>query len=209
MSNNSNSQNLSKEIGFFADTINDAKFVVACLILKIRLMQKDNPLYKNFKKACKKQKKSKLTNQQVLDIYLKLSFKDLVSCKHKRFLQWIDNSNIFDFVIPVAGVGAAAFMLYVAAGAINEHLLLGLLDFIPGAEVIGFSVFSMVVLSAAVMFSECARSNPGATGIHDYLKELESYPIPPFLACSRLEDDEEPSTKPQSSSEQMQDPQYS
>ena len=209
MSNNSNSQNSPKKIGFFTETIDDAKFVAACLILKVRLMQKDSYLSKGLKKSLKKYKKPELTNQQVLDIYLKLSFKDLVNCQHKRFLQWIDNSNVLDFIFPMVGMGAAGLMLPLAAGVINEHLLLGLLDFIPGAEVIGFCVFSMVVLSAAVMFGECARSNPGATGIHDYLKELESYPIPPFLACSRLDDGEEPSTKPRSSSEQMQEPQYS
>lgn len=208
MSNNSNSQNSPKEIGFFTETIDDAKFIVACFILKVRLMQKGNPLSKGLKKSLKKHKKSKLTNQQVLDTYLKLPFKDLVGCKHKRFLQWIDNSNISSFIVPIIGMGAAGLMLPIAAGIINESLLLGLLDFIPGAEVIGFAMFSMVVFSAAIILSGCARSNPGATGIHDYLNELDPYPIPPFLSAM-LKGDAPPTKKPESSSEQMQEPQYS
>ena len=182
MSKNSNSQITTKDSGFFTKTIDDAKFIVACLILKLRLMQKDNPISKDLKKALKKHKKSRLNNQQVLDSYLKLSFKDLISCRHKRFLQWIDNSSVFDFIVPMVGMGAAGFMLPLAAGVINENLLLGLLDFIPGTKVIGFSLISMLVFSAAIVFSDCARSNPGSTGIHDYLNELDTYTALPFLS---------------------------
>ena len=76
MSKNSNSQITTKDSGFFTESVDDAKFIVACLILKLRLMQKDNPISKDLKKALKKHKKSRLNNQQVLDSYLKLSFKD-------------------------------------------------------------------------------------------------------------------------------------
>ena len=181
MSKNSNSEITTKDSGFFTESVDDAKFIVACLVLKLRLMQKDNPISMDLKKALKKHKKKKLNNQQVLDSYLKLPFKDLISCRHKRFLQWIDNSSVFDFIAPMIGMGAAGFMLPLAAGVINENLLLGLLDFIPGTQVIGFSLISMLVFSAAIVFSECARSNPGSTGIHDYLNELDTYAALPFL----------------------------
>ena len=48
-------------------------------------------------------------------------------------------------------------------------------------SVIGFSLISMLVFSAAIVFSDCARSNPGSTGIHDYLNELDTYAALPFL----------------------------